>query len=130
MIRCYMGVDKVVGFGYQLIKALIPPPAEGPDSPTAQPGPRIMHQADAAPFQALRKKMEEEWTPQMTATLGINAASLPDHMGRRFSLWTAHRFGRGQLRAVRDQCQFRLCDSRSSTGREAGDQRCQKNTPH
>jgi hypothetical protein len=77
MIRCYMGVDKVVGFGHQLIKALIPPPPEGPDSPTAQPGPRIMHAADAAPFQALRKKMEEQWTPQMTATLGINAASLP-----------------------------------------------------
>jgi hypothetical protein len=36
-----------------------------------------MHDADAAQFQALRKKMEEEWTPQMTATLGINAASLP-----------------------------------------------------
>ena len=32
MIRCYMGADKVVGFGYQLIKALIPPPPEGPDS--------------------------------------------------------------------------------------------------
>jgi hypothetical protein len=77
MIRCYMGVDKVVGFGHQLIKALIPPPPEGPDSPAAQPGPRIMHGADSAPFQALRKKMEEEWTPQMTATLEIDAASLP-----------------------------------------------------
>ncbi len=58
MIRCYMGVNKVVGFGHQLIKALIPPPPEGPDLPAAQPGPRIMHGADAAPFQALRKKME------------------------------------------------------------------------
>jgi hypothetical protein len=77
MIRCYMGVDKVVGFGQQLIKALIPPPSEGPDSPAAQPGPRIMYGADATLFQALRKKMEEEWTPQMTATLGIDAASLP-----------------------------------------------------
>jgi hypothetical protein len=35
MIRCYMGADKVVGFGHQLIKALIPPPPEGPDSPAA-----------------------------------------------------------------------------------------------
>ena len=77
MIRCYMGVDKVVGFGYQLIKALIPPPPQGPDSPEAQPGPRIMHGADAAPFQALRRKIEEEWTPQMMATLGIDVASLP-----------------------------------------------------
>jgi len=77
MIRCYMGVDKVVGFGQQLVKALIPPPADGPDSPAAQPGPRIMHGADAMPFQALRTKMETEWTPQMMATLGIDAASLP-----------------------------------------------------
>jgi hypothetical protein len=77
MIRCYMGVDKVVGVGHQFIKALIPPPPEGPDSPDAQPGPRIMHGADAAPFQALRAKMEDEWTPQMMAVLGIDAASLP-----------------------------------------------------
>ena len=77
MIRCYMGADKVVGFGHQFIKALIPPPPEGPDSPAAQPGPRIMHGADAEPFQALRAKMEAKWTPQMMEVLGIDAASLP-----------------------------------------------------
>ncbi|HEV2100273.1 MAG TPA: Cj0069 family protein [Stellaceae bacterium] len=77
MIRCYMGADKVVGYGHQLIKALIPPPPEGPDSPAAQPGPRIMHGPDAEQFQALRKKMEAEWTPQMMAVLGIDAARLP-----------------------------------------------------
>jgi len=77
MIRCYMGADKVVGFGHQFIKALIPPPPEGPDSPSAQPGPRIMHGADAAPFQALRAKMEAEWTPQMMEILGIDKTSLP-----------------------------------------------------
>ncbi len=77
MIRCYMGADKVVGFGHQFIKALIPPPPEGPDSEAAQPGPRIMHPASAEPFQALRVKMETEWTPQMMAVLGIEPASLP-----------------------------------------------------
>ena len=77
MIRCYMGADKVVGFGHQLIKALIAPPAEGPESAAGQPGPRIMHPASAAPFQALRTKMETEWTPRMMALLGIDAASLP-----------------------------------------------------
>jgi hypothetical protein len=77
MIRCYMGVEKVVGFGHQFIKALIPPPPEGPDSPAAQPGPRIMHGADAEPFQMLRAKMEAEWTPQMMQVLGIDAMSLP-----------------------------------------------------
>ncbi len=77
MIRCYMGVDRVAGFGHQLIKALIPPPPEGPDSPAAQPGPRIMHGADAEPFQALRKKMEQEWVPEMMDVLGIDRARLP-----------------------------------------------------
>ena len=77
MIRCYMGGDKVIGFGHQLIKALVTPPPEGPDSPAVQPGPRIMHRPDAAAFAALRLKMENEWTPQMMQTLGIDAAALP-----------------------------------------------------
>jgi hypothetical protein len=77
MIRCYMGADKVVGFGHQLIKALMPPPPEGPDSKIAQPGPRIMHPASAPAFQLLRTKMESDWTPQMMQHLDIDAASLP-----------------------------------------------------
>ena len=77
MIRCYMGADKVVGFGHQLIKALMPPPPEGPGSDAAQPGPRVMHSASAPEFQALKTKMESEWTPQMMQLLGIDARSLP-----------------------------------------------------
>ncbi|HWD58687.1 MAG TPA: Cj0069 family protein [Stellaceae bacterium] len=77
MIRCYMAADKVAGFGHQLIKALIPPPPEGPDAPAAQPGPRIMHGPDAAPFHALRQRMEEEWVPQMLALLEIERGALP-----------------------------------------------------
>ena len=77
MIRCYMSADKVVGFGHQFIKALIGPPPEGPESAAAQPGPRIMHPASAPAFQALRTKMEAEWTPQMIRLLDIDASSLP-----------------------------------------------------
>jgi hypothetical protein len=77
MIRCYMSADKVVGFGHQLVKALIAPPSEGPDSEAAQPGPRIMHPVAAMAFQALRTKMESEWTPQMMQLLDIDAESLP-----------------------------------------------------
>jgi hypothetical protein len=77
MIRCYVGRDKVVGYGHQLIKALIPPPPEGPDSPEAQPGPRIMHPAAAPQFARLRALMEEEWIPQMMATLELSRAQLP-----------------------------------------------------
>jgi hypothetical protein len=77
MIRCYMGADKVVGFGHQRVKALIPPPPEGPDSPEAQPGPRIMHPASAGMFQMLRVKMETEWLPEMMSVLGVDRAALP-----------------------------------------------------
>jgi hypothetical protein len=77
MIRCYMGADRVVGFGHQYIKALIEPPPEGPDAPAAQPGPRIMHGPDAPAFQPLRAKMEAEWVPQMMQILGLDLAALP-----------------------------------------------------
>ncbi|MGO4713338.1 Cj0069 family protein [Bradyrhizobium sp. 2TAF24] len=77
MIRCYMGIDKVVGFGHQKIKALIPPPLEGPDALAAQPGPRNMYGPDAAQFQTLRTRMEAEWTPQMIKVLGLQRNSLP-----------------------------------------------------
>jgi hypothetical protein len=77
MIRCYMGADKVIGFGHQRIKALIPPPPEGPDSEAAMPGPRIMHPASAPEFQALKTRMESDWTPQVMRLLDIDAGSLP-----------------------------------------------------
>jgi hypothetical protein len=77
MIRCYVGQDKVVGFGHQLIKALIPPPLDGPDSEAAQPGPRIMSGADDPKFQRLRSKMEREWVPDMMRILDLDVASLP-----------------------------------------------------
>jgi hypothetical protein len=82
MIRCYLSGGQVVGYGHQLIKALVPPPPEGPDSPAAQPGPRIMHPPEAAPFQDLRRSMEHEWVPQMQALLDIATEALP-------ALWDA-----------------------------------------
>jgi hypothetical protein len=47
MIRVYISHNEVVGFGQQLIKALVPPdPAAG--SEAAQPGPRIMYPGRSA----------------------------------------------------------------------------------
>jgi hypothetical protein len=77
MIRCYMSGSKVAGFGHQRIKALIPPPSEGPESDEAQPGPRNMYGPDFDSFQALRTLMESQWTPQMMKTLEIDETSLP-----------------------------------------------------
>jgi hypothetical protein len=82
MIRCYMAGAKVAGFGHQLIKALIPPPPEGPESEAARPGPRIMHPPEADPFQDLRRVLEDEWIPQMQARLGVSTEDLP-------ALWDA-----------------------------------------
>jgi hypothetical protein len=77
MIRCYVSADRVVGYGHQLIKALIDPPTDGPHSPAAQPGPRIMHTKSAPQFQRLRTLMESQWIPQMTAALHIAPGELP-----------------------------------------------------
>jgi len=77
MIRCYVGRNKVVGFGHQLIKALIPPPPEGTDSEAAQPGPRIMSGASNPQFQNLREKVEQEWLPEMMRVLEIAEGELP-----------------------------------------------------
>jgi hypothetical protein len=77
MIRCYMVQERVVGFGHQLIKALLPPPAEGPASEAAQPGPRIMSGASNPAFQVLRRNMEFEWVPAMRRLLQIEREALP-----------------------------------------------------
>jgi hypothetical protein len=82
MIRCYMAGGKVAGYGHQLIKALIPPPPEGPESEAARPGPRIMHPPEAGPFQDLRRLLEDEWVPQMQARVGVADEELP-------ALWDA-----------------------------------------
>jgi hypothetical protein len=74
MIRCYMVGDQVAGFGHQLVKALMPSPV---GIEPAQPGPRIMSDASEPAFQALKRKMESEWTPAMMRILDIDRVSLP-----------------------------------------------------
>jgi hypothetical protein len=76
MIRCYLSQNKVVGFGRQLIKALVALPDDAPPE-AATPGPRIMHAAHAPAFQALRARMEADWVPGLQRLLEIDATSLP-----------------------------------------------------
>jgi hypothetical protein len=116
MIRCYMSADKAVGFGHQLIKALMPPPPEGPDSPAAQPGPRIMHPASAPEFQALRSKMEREWVLQMMEILDIEKESLP-------LIWDAD-FLYGPRRSTGDDS-YVLCEINVSSVAPFPDQACE-----
>lgn len=82
MIRCYMAGAKVAGYGHQLIKALIPPPPEGPQSEAARPGPRSMHAPEAEVFQDLRRLLEDEWVPRMQTRVGVGDDELP-------ALWDA-----------------------------------------
>ncbi len=82
MIRAYLAGGKVAGYGRQLIKALIPPPPEGPESEAARPGPRIMEPPEFEAFSDLRRVLEGEWVPQMQARLGISDGELP-------ALWDA-----------------------------------------
>ncbi|HEY1879706.1 MAG TPA: Cj0069 family protein [Caulobacteraceae bacterium] len=70
MIRCYLVQDRVVGFGRQLIKALMPPEA-------GEPGPRMMSGADYPPLQALRDAMERDWVPALLRRLEIKPDDLP-----------------------------------------------------
>lgn len=72
VVRCYMAGDRCAGFGHQKVKALADVPAA-----RAEAGPRL-YTSNADPrFQRLRRLMEGEWTPQLTALLDIPRRDLP-----------------------------------------------------
>jgi hypothetical protein len=72
VVRCYMAGDRCAGFGHQKVKALLDTPAA-----RAEAGPRL-YTSNADPrFQRLRRFMEDEWTPELTALLEIATRDLP-----------------------------------------------------
>jgi hypothetical protein len=75
MIRCYMSHDKVVGFGHQMVTALLPPPPGTDQSPT--PPPRLYYGPEEAQFQSLKSKLESRWIAEMQGILRIGTESLP-----------------------------------------------------
>jgi hypothetical protein len=77
MTRCYLAGDRVVGFGTQHVSQLLP---TMPDTP------KVMHPADAGPFQTLRRTMEASWVPEMMRVLDLEQRELP-------ILWDADFFG-------------------------------------
>jgi hypothetical protein len=72
VVRCYMAGDRCAGFGHQKVKALV-------DSAAARAGagPRLCTANTDPRFQRLRRLMEDEWTPQLTALLDIAPRDLP-----------------------------------------------------
>ncbi len=77
MVRCYLVVDRVAGFGHQAINALYPAPPGTPPDEAPQPGPRLYHPPTMAEFQPLKKILEEEWVPAMQRVLDLDKERLP-----------------------------------------------------
>jgi hypothetical protein len=72
VVRCYMAGDRCAGFGHHKVRALVESPAA-----RSEAGPRL-YTSNADPrFQRLRRLMEDEWTPQLTALLDIGRDDLP-----------------------------------------------------
>ncbi|MGY4312245.1 hypothetical protein ACVWW1_001548 [Bradyrhizobium sp. JR3.5] len=73
VVRCYMAGDRCAGFGHHKVKALVEAPAA-----RSEAGPRLYtSNADPRFPQRLRRLMEDEWTPQLTALLDIARGDLP-----------------------------------------------------
>lgn len=76
MVRCYLVQDRVAGFGFQLVKALMPPPP-GVEPEAVEVPPRLYYGPQKSEFQALKATLESEWVPQMQQVLDIDTGSLP-----------------------------------------------------
>jgi len=77
MVRCYLGGDRVAGFGEQRVNALYPA-APGAAAHTApEPGPRLYYPPTRPDFQPLKDRMESEWLAELCRTLALDAARLP-----------------------------------------------------
>ena len=77
MIRCYLVHDKVAGFGHQAINALCPPLPGAPAGAAPQPTPRIYHPPTMPEYQRLKRRLEQEWVPEMQRLLDIRTSQLP-----------------------------------------------------
>lgn len=77
MIRCYLVHDRVAGFGHQAVNALYPAPLGAAPEEAPQPGPRYYHPPSAPEFQAVKRKLEDEWIPAVRQLLAIERESLP-----------------------------------------------------
>lgn len=75
MVRCYMSGERLAGFGWQKVRALLDPDGE-PTPPRTYSGP------DDPRFQALRRALEDRWAPALVRSLRLVMEDLP-------ALWDA-----------------------------------------
>jgi hypothetical protein len=73
MIRCYMSLDKVIGFGHQFVTALVAPPGDEPLTPP----PRYYYSKTKSEFQEIKHLVENRWISELQEELKIDLYSLP-----------------------------------------------------
>lgn len=73
MTRCYMSLDKIIGFGHQFVTALITPPNNEP----LQAPPRLYYNKNESEFQRIRRLLEDQWIAEMQELFDIHKNSLP-----------------------------------------------------
>jgi hypothetical protein len=76
MVRCYVTLDKVVGFGYQEINALYPIKRQT-DFTKTQPSKRYYYTEACGLFKDLRIQMENEWIPQLMRQFELSIEDMP-----------------------------------------------------
>lgn len=74
MVRAYLVEDRVAGFGHQAVNALHP---GEPGQPAPQPGPRLYHGPDLAPFQRLKQLLEAQWVARLRERVRLPREQLP-----------------------------------------------------
>ncbi len=76
MVRCYLTLDKVVGFGYQEINALYPN-TRSDNFTKFQTSKRYYFTETCGLFKDLKVTMENEWVPQLIEMFHLSIADMP-----------------------------------------------------
>lgn len=71
MIRAYLTHDRVVGFTHQYPRGLVPPGTELP------PSSKFFEPPEEEKYQPLRRRVENEWVPELRRRLGLDVTQLP-----------------------------------------------------
>ncbi len=74
-VVCCCVVERVVGFGHQLVTALLP--LEDGETANPPPPPRLYYGADRPDFQPLRSQLNDSWIPELMRLLDLDVESLP-----------------------------------------------------
>lgn len=75
MVRCYLSRDRVVGFGHQMVTALLPPPPGTRESPA--PPPRLYYGPGKPEFQELKRLVESSWVGELERLVDVERDDLP-----------------------------------------------------